>query len=157
MRRRSLADSRHLRARATFHDDRLQRPPNVSIAQSLSFLPFLELVPADQAGVGGSIYTGAQGFFPLIVLVLLIVAGAQIMICGGGFAALQDWLLRSVATSVRRTEATMVLGTAIVNPAEVWPFVFHGWLLVAVFVVAAPTGFGREYTTDRHTREVARV
>jgi Na+/H+ antiporter NhaC len=233
LRRRSLADSRHLRARATFHDDRLQRPPNVSIAQSLSFLPFLELVPADQAGVGGSIYTGAQGFFPLIVLVLLIVAGAQIMIRGGGFAALQDWLLRSVATSVRRTEATMVLGTAIVNamitintaaeiaiapyiarlgerfningyrranildantsalgyifpwsggvlvgfaamqslpnqfdwftqamivnPAEVWPFVFHGWLLVAVFVVAALTGFGREYTTDRRTREVARV
>jgi Na+/H+ antiporter NhaC len=210
-----------------------QAPETVGIAQSLSFLPFLELVPAGEAGVTGSIYTGAAGFFPLIVLVLLIVAGAQIMIGGGGFAALQDWLLRSVATSVRRTELTMVLGTAIVNamitintaaeiaiapyiarlgerfningyrranildantsalgyifpwsggvlvgfaamqslpsqfdwftramivnPVEVWPFVFHGWLLVTVFVVAALTGFGREYTTDRRAREVARV
>jgi Na+/H+ antiporter NhaC len=210
-----------------------QAPENVGIAQSLSFLPFLELVPAGEAGVTGSIYTGAAGFFPLIVLVLLIVAGAQIMIGGGGFQALQDWLLRSVATSVRRTELTMVLGTAIVNamitintaaeiaiapyiarlgerfningyrranildantsalgyifpwsggvlvgfaamqglpsqfdwftremivsPVEVWPFVFHGWLLVGVFVVAALTGFGREYTTDRRAAEVARV
>jgi len=45
----------------------------------------------------------------------------------------------------------------IVSPVEVWPFVFHGWLLVAVFVVAALTGFGREYTTDRRAAEVARV
>jgi Na+/H+ antiporter NhaC len=205
----------------------------LGIAQSLSFLPFLELVPDGETGVGGSLYTGAEGFFPLIVLVLLIVAGAQIMIRGGGFEALQEWLLRSVATSVRRTELTMVLGTGfvnalitintaaeiaiapyiarlgerfningyrranildantsalgyifpwsggvlvgfaamqnlpeqfgwftqsmIVNPVEVWPFVFHGWLLVGVFVVAAITGFGREYTTDRRVEEVARV
>lgn len=208
-------------------------PQDLAIAQQLSFLPFLELVPPDQVGVGGSIYTGAQGFFPLIVLVLLIVAGAQIMIRGGGFAALQEWLFRRVATSVRRTELTMVLGTAIinamitintaaeiaiapyiarlgerfningyrranildantsalgyifpwsggvlvgfaamqnlpgefewftremiVNPIQVWPFVFHGWLLLAVFVIAALTGFGREYTSDRGTEEVARV
>jgi Na+/H+ antiporter NhaC len=206
---------------------------DLGIAQSLAFLPFLELVPDGETGVGGSLYTGAEGFFPLIVLVLLIVAGAQIMIRGGGFEALQEWLLRSVATSVRRTELTMVLGTGfvnalitintaaeiaiapyiarlgerfningyrranildantsalgyifpwsggvlvgfaamqnlpeqfgwftqsmIVNPVEVWPFVFHGWLLVGVFVVAAITGFGREYTTDRRVEEVARV
>jgi Na+/H+ antiporter NhaC len=210
-----------------------QAPEDLAIAQQLSFLPFLELVPAAETGVTGSIYTGAAGFFPLIVLVLLIVAGAQIMIRGGGFAALQDWLLDSVATNVRRTELTMVLGTAIVNamitintaaeiaiapyiarlgerfningyrranildantsalgyifpwsggvlvgfatmqtlpqqfewftqsmivnPVQVWPFVFHGWLLVMVFIVAALTGFGREYTTDRRVGEVARV
>jgi Na+/H+ antiporter NhaC len=208
-------------------------PQDLALAQSLSFLPFVELVPAGETAVAGSLYSGAQGFFPLIVLVLLIVAGAQIMIRGGGFAALQEWLLESVATTVRRTELTMVLGTGIinamitintaaeiaiapyiarlgerfningyrranildantsalgyifpwsggvlvgfaamqelpgefswftqdmiVNPAEVVPFVFHGWLLVAVFILAAVTGFGREYTSDRETEEVARV
>jgi hypothetical protein len=45
----------------------------------------------------------------------------------------------------------------VVNPADVFPFVFHGWLLVAVFVLAAWTGFGREYTVDRIPEEVARV
>nr|WP_233204255.1 Na+/H+ antiporter NhaC family protein [Halegenticoccus soli] len=208
-------------------------PRDAAVAQSLSFLPFVELVGTEEVGVGGSLYSGAEGFFPLIVLTLLIVAGAQIMIRGGGFAALQDWLLDSVATSVRRAETSMVLGTAIVNamitintaaeiaiapyiarlgerfningyrranildantsalgyifpwsggvlvgfaamqglpnqydwftrsmivnPAEVWPFVFHGWLLVTVFLVAALTGFGREYTSDREVKEVARV
>ncbi len=208
-------------------------PRDLEAARALAGLPVVELVPAGQAGVTGSVYTGAQGFFPLIVLVLLIVAGAQVTVRGGGFDALQDWLLRSVATSVRRTELTMVLGTAlvnatitintaaeiaiapyvarlgerfnvngyrranvldanssalgyifpwsggvlvgfaamsalpdqfawftremVVNPAEVWPFVFHGWLLVGVFVLAAITGFGREYTSDRRTGEVSRV
>ncbi|WP_306054597.1 Na+/H+ antiporter NhaC family protein [Natronococcus wangiae] len=45
----------------------------------------------------------------------------------------------------------------VVNPVEVFPYVFHGWLLVAVFVVAALTGFGREYTIDRQPEEVARI
>jgi Na+/H+ antiporter NhaC len=155
------------------------------------------------------------------------------MIAGGGFAAIQDWLLDRVATSVRRAELTMVLGTALVNamvtintaaeiaiapyvarlgerfningyrranlldantsalgyifpwsggvlvgfaamsglpsqfdwftpemvvsPAAVWPFVFHGWLLVGVFVVAAVTGYGREYVPDRESEEVTRA
>ncbi|MFB6071851.1 MAG: Na+/H+ antiporter NhaC family protein [Halobacterium sp.] len=210
---------------------------DLAIAQDLAFLPFVELVDTSQAGVsagvGGSLYTGAQGFFPLIVLVLLIVAGAQIMIRGGGFRAIQDWLLNSVATTVRRAEATMVLGTAfvnsmitintaaeiaiapyiarlgerfningyrranildantsalgyifpwsggvlvgytviqglpeeydwftqamVVNPVEVVPYVFHGWMLVTVFVIAALTGFGLEYTSDRESEEVARL
>ena len=209
-------------------------PPDLAIAESLSWLPFVTLAESqDAVGVGGSLYSGAEGFFPLIVLVLLIVAGAQITINGGGFAAIQDWLLTSVATSVRRSELTMVLGTAIVNamitintaaeiaiapyiarlgerfningyrranildantaalgyifpwsggvlvgyaviqdlpnrfewftqsmvvnPVEVVPFVFHGWLLVTVFIIAALTGFGREYTVDRESEEVARV
>lgn len=208
--------------------------PNTSgIAQSLSFLPFVSVVSPENATVSGSIYGGAADFFPLIVLTLLIVAAAQIMIRGGGFEALQDWLLEHVATTVTRAETTMVLGTAIVNamitintaaeiaiapyisrigerfningyrranildantsamgyifpwgggvlvgyaamlslpekyswftqsmvvnPAEVWPFVFHGWLLVGVFLLAAWTGFGREYISDRETGEVARV
>ncbi len=194
---------------------------------------FVETVPAAEAGVGGSLYNGAVGFFPLIVLTLLIVAGAQIMRQGGGFDALQEWLLRSVATSVRRAELTMVLGTAavnamvtintaaeiaiapyvrtlgrrfningyrranildantsalgyifpwgggvlagftamqtlpeeyswftaemVVNPAAVFPYVFHGWFLVAVFLLAAVTGFGREYVSDRSSEEVSRV
>jgi Na+/H+ antiporter NhaC len=206
---------------------------DIGIAQELAFLPFVELVEAGETGVGGSLYAGAQGFFPLIVLVLLIVAGAQIMIRGGGFRAIQEWLLDSVATTVRRAELTMVLGTAfvnsmitintaaeiaiapyiarlgerfningyrranildantsalgyifpwsggvlvgyatlqglpdeyawfdqsmVVNPIEVVPFVFHGWLLVSVFIVAAFTGFGLEYISDRESEEVARA
>ncbi|MFC3478524.1 Na+/H+ antiporter NhaC family protein [Halobacterium litoreum] len=209
----------------------------LGIAQDFAFLPFVELVDTTQegvsTGVGGSLYAGAQGFFPLIVLVLLIVAAAQIMIRGGGFRAIQDWLLDSVATTVRRAEATMVLGTAfvnsmitintaaeiaiapyiarlgerfningyrranildantsalgyifpwsggvlvgysviqglpdqydwfsqsmVVNPVEVVPYVFHGWFLVGIFVVAALTGFGLEYTSDRESEEVARL
>jgi Na+/H+ antiporter NhaC len=208
-------------------------PQNSGIAESLSFLPFIELVQSAETAVGGSLYTGAAGFFPLIVLTLLIVAGAQILVRGGAFEAMQDLLLGSVATSVRRAELTMVLGTAsvnamitintaaeiaiapyiarigerfningyrranildantsalgyifpwgggllagytamlglpeqygwftqsmLVNPAQVWPFVFHGWLLFFVFIVAAVTGFGLEYTADRETGEVARV
>ena len=206
---------------------------DLGIAQDLAVLPFVELVEASETGVGGSLYAGAQGFFPLIVLVLLIVAGAQIMIRGGGFRAIQEWLLDSVATTVRRAELTMVLGTAfvnsmitintaaeiaiapyiarlgerfningyrranildantsalgyifpwsggvlvgyatlqglpdeyawfeqsmVVNPIEVVPFVFHGWLLVSVFVLAALTGFGLEYISDRESEEVARA
>ncbi|MFC6725144.1 Na+/H+ antiporter NhaC family protein, partial [Halobium palmae] len=194
---------------------------------------FVETVPRADVAVGGSIYSGASGFFPLIVLTLLLVAGVEVMRKGGGFDAVEDWLLRSVATSVRRTELTMVLGTALVNamvtintaaeiaiapfvstlgqrfningyrranildantsalgyifpwgggllagysamlgltdqyewfteamlvnPASVAPFVFHGWFLVAVFVVAAWTGFGREYVPDRLSEEVSRV
>ncbi|RZV10336.1 transporter (NhaC family) [Natrinema hispanicum] len=45
----------------------------------------------------------------------------------------------------------------LVTPIDVVPFVFQGWLLVAVFVVAALTGFGREYIIDRQSEEVARV
>ncbi|AHG03257.1 sodium:proton antiporter [Halobacterium sp. DL1] len=214
-----------------------QAPEGLEIAQSLSWLPFVELVDTTQEGVGaavgGSLYSGAAGFFPLIVLVLLIVAAAQVMIRGGGFEALQDWLLESVATSVRRAETSMVLGTAIVNamitintaaeiaigpyiarvgerfningyrranildantsalgyifpwsggvlvgytqlqglpdeyewftqamvvnPADVVPYVFHGWVLVAVFLLAALTGFGLEYTSDRKSEEVDRL
>ena len=208
-------------------------PADLGIAQSLTWLPVLELAGSDSTGVGGSLVTGAQGFFPLIVLVLLIVAAAQIMIRGGGFQAILEWLLTSVATSVRRSELAMVLGTAIVNamitintaaeiaiapyiarlgerfningyrranildantsalgyifpwsggllvgfavietlpgqfswftesmvvnPVDVFPFVFHGWLLVGVFVLSALTGFGREYTSDRETKEGERV
>ncbi|MFB6126185.1 MAG: Na+/H+ antiporter NhaC family protein [Halolamina sp.] len=193
----------------------------------------VETVPGAEAGVGGSIYAGAAGFFPLIVLVLLIVAAAEIMQRGGGFEAIQSFLLDNVATGVRRAETTMVFGTALVNaaitintaaeiavapfvrtvgqrfnvngyrranildantsalgyifpwgggvlagytamrqlpaqyewftqsmlvnPAAVWPYVFHGWFLVGVFVVAAWTGFGREYVSDRASEEVARV
>ncbi|MFC7166536.1 Na+/H+ antiporter NhaC family protein [Halospeciosus flavus] len=210
-----------------------EAPQSLGIAQSLAWLPFVQLVPAAQTGVSGSLYSGAKGFFPLIVLVLLIVAGAQVMIRGGGFRAIQDWLLESVATSVRRAELSMVLGTAtvnamitintaaeiaiapyiarlgerfningyrranildantsalgyifpwsggvlvgyavlqglpeqydwftqamVVNPVEVFPFVFHGWVLVIVFLLSALTGFGLEYTSDRESEEVARV
>jgi len=167
------------------------------------------------------------------VLVLLIVGAAQVMRAGGGFAAIEGWLLENVATTVRRAETTMVIGTAIVNatitintaaeiaiapfirtlgqrfningyrranildantsalgyifpwgggvlagyaamiqlpqqfdwfteamlanPAAVWPYVFHGWFLVAVFLVAAWTGYGLEYVPDRQSEEVARV
>ena len=212
-------------------------PEGSSLAATFASAPligaFVQTVPAAEAGIGGSLYTGAVGFFPLIVLTLLIVAGAQIMRSGGGFEALQTWLLESVATSVRRAEVTMVLGTAmvnamvtintaaeiaiapyirtlgrrfningyrranildantsalgyifpwgggvlagysamqslpqeyswftaemVVNPAAVFPYVFHGWFLVAVFLIAALTGFGLEYVSDRESKEVSRV
>ncbi|WP_435194964.1 Na+/H+ antiporter NhaC family protein [Natronomonas sp. EA1] len=200
---------------------------------SYAGLPFVAANAELAGSVGGSIYTGAQGFFPLIVLVLLIVAGAQVMIRGGGFAAIQDFLLETVATGVRRAEVTMVLGTAmvnamitintaaeiaiapyiarigqrfningyrranildantsalgyifpwaggvlvgyaqlqtlpqqfswfteslVVNPVQVWPYVFHGWFLFGVFLFAAVTGFGLEYVSDRESKEVSRV
>lgn len=212
-------------------------PESSSIAVSASTTPVLgavvRTVPAGEAGVGGSIPVGARGFFSLIVLTLLIVAGAEILKRGGGFRAMQTFLLERVATSVRRAETTMVLGTALLNagvtintaaeiaiapfvkrvgerfningyrranildanssamgyifpwgggilagysamvqlptqyawftrqmlvsPGAVCPFVFHGWLLVGVFLAAALTGYGREYIADRTSQEVARA
>nr|WP_245708187.1 Na+/H+ antiporter NhaC family protein [Halobacterium jilantaiense] len=201
-------------------------PASGGLASAFEWLPFVVLVE-DGGGVTGSLYSGAAGFFPLIVLTLLIVAGARIMIQGGGFAAIQSFLLNRVATTVRRAETTMVLGTAsvnamitintaaeiaiapyiarigerfnvngyrranildantsalgyifpwgggvlaaygamqgidegitTVNPIEVWPFVFHGWILFFVFLAAALTGFGLEYISDRESEEVARA
>ncbi|MGQ4556259.1 Na+/H+ antiporter NhaC family protein [Halobellus sp. GM3] len=208
-----------------------------ALVQSMDALPvigaFVVPVAPGETAVAGSLYTGAVGFFPLIVLVLLIVAAAQVMQRGGGFEAIQEFLLERVATTVRRAETTMVLGTAlvnamitintaaeiaiapyiktlgrrfninsyrranildantaalgyifpwgggllagysamqrlpeqyewftqamVVNPASVFPFVFHGWFLVAVFLLAAWTGYGREYVSDRESEEVSRV
>jgi Na+/H+ antiporter NhaC len=214
-----------------------EAPQTSGVVQSLDALPVVGAIitpvaPAD-ATVGGSIYSGAAGFFPLIVLTLLIVAGARIMTAGGGFDAIQDVLLTRVATTVRSAETTMVVGTALVNamvtintaaeiavapfietlgkrfningyrranildantsalgyifpwgggvlagfsamqdlpseyawftqemlvnPAAVWPYVFHGWFLVGVFIFAAWTGYGREYIPDRESEEVSRV
>jgi Na+/H+ antiporter NhaC len=212
-------------------------PRETAIASTLDTAPIIgavvEVAPDAADPVGGSLYTGALGFFPLIVLVLLIVAAAQVMRAGGGFDLLEEWLLENVATTVRRAETTMVLGTAIVNatitintaaeiaiapfirtlgqrfningyrranildantaalgyifpwgggvlagysamiqlpeqftwftesmlanPAAVFPYVFHGWFLVAVFIVAAWTGYGLEYVPDRRSEEVSRV
>ncbi|ESP88043.1 Na+/H+ antiporter NhaC family protein [Candidatus Halobonum tyrrellensis] len=215
------------------------RVPETAPLDGLASAPVVgavvETAPSADAAVGGSLYVGASGFFPLIVLTLLIVAGAKVMQRGGGFDAVLTLLLDRVATTVRRAELTMVLGTAlvnamvtintaaeiaiapyvrtlgrrfnvngyrranildantsalgyifpwgggvlagygamqglvgaeatpwftsamVVNPVTVWPYVFHGWLLVAVFVVAAWTGYGREYVADRRSDEVSRV
>jgi len=207
---------------------------SIAYASTFETLPFVKLVAQGKTGVSGSLFNGVQGFFPLSILVLLIVAAAQIMIRGGGFQAIQAFLLRFVARTVRSAETTLVAGTAlingmitintaaeiaiapyvadigkrfningyrranildantaalgyifpwsggvligyaemtglasdydwfvsdtmVVNPIEVWPYVFHGWFLVAVFLLAAWTGFGREYTPDRTAGEVSRV
>ncbi|WP_256299228.1 Na+/H+ antiporter NhaC family protein [Haloarchaeobius salinus] len=209
-------------------------PAETSLAAEFAWLPVVRIAgPDESVAVGGALYDGAVGFFPLIVLTLLIVAAAEIMIRGGGFEAILDFLIGSVATTVRRAELTMVLGTAlvngmitintaaeiaiapyiarlggrfnlngyrranildantsalgyifpwgggllagygamtsltdsvpwfteamVVNPVTVWPYVFHGWFLVAVFVFAAWTGYGREYVHDRQSAEVERV
>nr|WP_247731711.1 Na+/H+ antiporter NhaC family protein [Halovivax limisalsi] len=206
----------------------------VAEADLLSRLPFVEIIPdAQDPAITGSLVEGAAGFFTLSILVLFIIAAAQIMIRGGAFQAVLDWSLDSLATNVRNAELTMVgsaalinatitINTAaevaigpyiskvgerfningyrranildaqtsalgyifpwsggvlvgytsmqdltqefgfftdamVVNPVEVVPFVFHGWLLVTVFVLAAITGFGREYTIDRESTEVSRV
>ncbi|RFF31384.1 Na+/H+ antiporter NhaC family protein [Wenzhouxiangella sediminis] len=191
------------------------------------------IATAESASVGGSIYDGAFGFVTLSVLILLVIAGAQIMIRGGGFQALQDFLLRSVAKTVRSAEVTMVTVTAginaavtintaaeiaiapyiakigkkfningyrranildantsalgyifpwsggvlvaftqmnelvgiypwftqemVVSPVAAWPWVFHGWLLVFIFLFAAITGFGREYTSDRISKGASTI
>ncbi|MFC6904172.1 Na+/H+ antiporter NhaC family protein [Halalkalicoccus tibetensis] len=209
-------------------------PADAPFAGPLEALPILEIVDdPDAVGVGGSILEGAAGFFELSILVLLIIAAAQIMIRGGAFQAILDWSIENLATNVRNAELTMVGSSAlinaiitintaaevaigpyiskigerfnlngyrranildaqtaalgyifpwsggvlvgfeamqglpgeydwfeaamIVNPIEVVPFVFHGWLLVLVFVLAAITGFGREYLIDRESEEVARI
>lgn len=190
------------------------------------------LAVADDPSVAGSIYSGAAGFFTMSVLILLVLAGAQVMIRGGGFEALERWLIRTVARTVRGAEMTMVLSTVLVNaaitintaaeiaiapyirsigrrfningyrranildantsalgyifpwsggvlvgyatmrglsdqpwftptmlvnPVEVWPWVFHGWALVVLFVFAAWTGFGREYVTDRVAKRSTQI
>ncbi len=208
-------------------------PENTWAAETFAGLGIVEAVPEAEAGVGGSIYDGAFGFVTLSVLILLVIAGAQIMIRGGGFQALEDWLLRAVAKTVRSAEMTMVSATAainaaitintaaeiavapyiatigkrfningyrranildantsalgyifpwsggvlvgytqmnllvgryewfsqdlVVNPVEAWPWVFHGWFLVLVFIFAAWTGFGREYTSDRVSKNSASI
>jgi Na+/H+ antiporter NhaC len=205
----------------------------VPIADQVAGLPFVRLVEQGESAVAGSLYSGAVGFFPMCVLVLLIVAAAQVMIRGGAFEVIEQFLLRTVARTVRTAETTLVLGTALVNgmitintaaeiaiapyvanvgkkfnlngyrranildantsalgyifpwsggvligytamadlteqyewftldmmvnPVEVWPYVFHGWILLFVFILAAWTGFGREYTSDRTSEEVAQV
>ncbi len=209
-------------------------PPDAPFAEPLDALPFLTVVEnADAVGVSGSLIAGASGFFELAILVLLIIAAAQIMIRGGAFDAILEWSIENLATNVRNAELTMVGSAALINavitintaaevaigpyiskigerfnlngyrranildgqtaalgyifpwsggvlagytamqdlpeaydwleadmlvtPIDVVPFVFQGWLLVAVFVIAAITGFGREYVTDRESEEVARV
>ncbi len=208
-------------------------PGDLDWAESLYWLPIVAPTGEAGVGVGGSLYTGAVGFFAISILTLLIVSGSRIMIRGKGFEVIQEWSLRVLATNVRRGELTMVGSSALINalitintaaeiaiapfisrlgkrfnlngyrranildantaalgyifpwsggvllgvveisrltetydwftpemvvqPAEVAPFVFHGWLLVLVFVFAAWTGFGREYTSDRRSEEVERV
>ncbi|AHG01317.1 sodium:proton antiporter (plasmid) [Halostagnicola larsenii XH-48] len=209
-------------------------PPDAPAAEPLSALPFLTIVDdPDSVGVTGSLLDGAAGFFELAILVLLIIAAAQIMIRGGAFDAILEWSIDTLATNVRNAELTMVGSAALINaiitintaaeiaigpyiskigerfnlngyrranildgqtaalgyifpwsggvlagysamqelpgsydwldegmlvtPIDVVPFVFQGWLLVAVFVIAALTGFGREYVTDRESSEVARL
>ncbi|APW98184.1 sodium:proton antiporter [Halobiforma lacisalsi AJ5] len=209
-------------------------PSDAPLAEPLEFLPVLTVVEdANAVGVGGSLINGAAGFFELAILVLLIIAAAQIMIRGGAFQVILDWSIENLATNVRNAELTMVGSAALINavitintaaevaigpyiskigerfnlngyrranildgqtaalgyifpwsggvlagftamqtlpgeyewfetgmlvtPIDVVPFVFQGWLLVAVFVVAALTGFGREYVIDRESEEVARI
>lgn len=71
---------------------------------------------------------------------------------GGGILAGYSAMITQVVPEYEWFTQSMV-----VNPAAVWLFVFQGWFLVAVFIIAAYTGFGREYVTDRETGEVARV
>ena len=208
-------------------------PADGPLVEPLAWLPFLEVVEPGNVGVGGSLLDGAAGFFALSILVLFIIAAAQIMIRGGAFEAILDFSFERLATNTRRAELTMVGSSALINaaitintaaeiaigpyiskigerfningyrranildaqtaalgyifpwsggvlvgfeamgglpaqfewfeaemivsPVEVFPYVFHGWLLVAVFIVAAITGFGREYVIDRESKEVARV
>ncbi|WP_233710763.1 Na+/H+ antiporter NhaC family protein [Natronococcus pandeyae] len=210
-----------------------QAPADGPLVEPLAFLPILEVVEPDAVGVGGSLLEGIAGFFELAILILFIIAAAQIMIRGGAFEAILEFSFDRLATNVRRAELTMVGSSALinaaitintaaeiaigpyiskvgerfnlngyrranildantaalgyifpwsggvlvgfeamqglpaeyefieagmlVNPVEVFPYVFHGWLLVAVFVVAAYTGFGREYLIDRESEEVARI
>jgi Na+/H+ antiporter NhaC len=46
--------------------------------------------------------------------------------------------------TIRNLEGTYDF-VSVVSPTQVWPFVFHGWFLAAVMLIAALTGFGRTY------------
>lgn len=193
-------------------------------ANTFGSWPLVEAIAQPEGLVGGSLYDGAMGFTEMAVLILLVLAGAQVMMRGGAFVALQELLLRTVARTVRSAEVVMVSFTAAINaaitintaaeiavapyiatigkrfnisayrranildasssalgyifpwaggvlvgyeqmkglvsqydwfssdlvvsPIQAWPWVFHGWLLVLVFLISAWTGFGREYTHD---------
>lgn len=208
-------------------------PAEGPLVEPLAFLPFLEVVEPANVGVGGSLVDGITGFFGLVILILFIIAAAQIMISGGAFDTILEFSFSRLATNTRNAELTMVgsaalinaaitINTAaeiaigpyisklgeqfningyrranildamtaalgyifpwsggvlvgfqamqglpaeyefieagmVVNPVQVFPYVFHGWLLVAVFVISAYTGFGREYLIDRESKEVARA
>ena len=88
-------------------------PKSLSYGQSLTVLPFVQT--ASSPSVGGSLYSGATGFFPVIVLMLLILSAAQIMTRGGAFKALLDWSLDRVINSVRGAELVMVIATMTIN------------------------------------------
>ncbi|MBN1443434.1 MAG: Na+/H+ antiporter NhaC family protein, partial [Planctomycetes bacterium] len=47
-------------------------------------------------------------------------------------------------STIRSLEGTYDFIT-VVPPTAVWPFVMHGWLLAAVMLIAAVTGFGRRF------------
>jgi len=222
-------------ALASASDMLLFKVPEGAPGAGLAWLPIVEQVPAGKGleTVTGSIPSGAAGFFGLSILILLIIAGAQVMIRGGAFQAIEQGLLRVAARTVRGGEMTLVLSTAlinaaitintaaeiaiapyisslgkrfningyrranildantsalgyifpwsggvligyatiaglvdqfdwftsamVVNPLEVVPVVFHGWLLVLLFIFAAWTGFGREYIPDRKARRSAQI
>ncbi|MBN1351986.1 Na+/H+ antiporter NhaC family protein [candidate division KSB1 bacterium] len=40
-------------------------------------------------------------------------------------------------------------GITPISHTEVWPYVLHGWFLVIVMLIAAITGFGRQFTNDK--------
>jgi Na+/H+ antiporter NhaC len=52
-------------------------------------------------------------------------------------------VLIGVATLRTLSERFDFVGS--ISPMDVWPFVFHGWLLALVMLTAALTGFGRRY------------
>lgn len=50
-----------------------------------------------------------------------------------------------VGYATLRTLAAQYDWIPAIAPTEVWPFVFHGWLLLVVMLIAALTGYGRTY------------
>lgn len=47
-------------------------------------------------------------------------------------------------TTLRNLQGTYDF-VEVIDPTQVWPYVFHGWFLAGVMLIAAVTGFGRTY------------
>jgi len=192
----------------------------IALGLAFNLMTFDEVILVDPASktVGGALVAGITGYLSMAILILMIVAGGQIMHKGGAMSALVEGLRHLAGKSVARAEVAMwsiifslnvfiTINTAaeitaapvisrlgkrfqlhpyrranlldavtsalgyifpwgggvligyqtirnlqdtydfihVVSPTEVWPFVFHGWFLAGVMLVACITGFGRRY------------
>ncbi|GGL62538.1 Na+/H+ antiporter NhaC family protein [Halocalculus aciditolerans] len=79
---------------------------------AFSVLPVVQQAGTDS--VGGGIYTGVVGAFPLVVLTLLVVGISEIMAAGGALARIRDFVTTHV-NSRRTAEVALFVGGTCLN------------------------------------------